>query len=112
MKIKTLIAVALLCLGLTAAVQSQVVSQAYEVALSDLRTPATENGGVAFKECDECKLISVRVTSSTHYVINGKTVQLKDFRTAVIQANDRDEKIATVLHHLESDTIVSISVSI
>jgi len=112
MKIKTLITVALLCLGLTAAAQSQVVSQAYEIALNDLRSPATENGGVAFKECGKCEFMRVRVTSSTHYVINGKTVQLKDFRTAVRHANDRDEKTATVLHHLESDTIVSISVSI
>ena len=112
MKIKTLIIVTLLCLGLTVAVQSQIVSQAYEVTLSDLRTPTTENGAVAFKKCNECELMRVRVTSSTHYVINGKTVKLQDFRKTVRQASDHDENTATVLHHLESDTIVSIHVSI
>ena len=112
MKIKTLIGVTLLGLGLSVAVQSQVVSQAYEVALSNLHTPATENGSVAFKECDECEFMRVRVTPSTHYVINGKTVQLQDFRKTVWQASDHDESTVTVLHHLESDTIVSIHVSI
>jgi len=112
MKIKTLITVTLLCLGLAAAVQSQVVSQAYEVALSDFRAPATENGGVAFKKCADCDRKVVRVTSGTHYSVNGKTVRLQDFRKAVSQANDRDEKTVVVLHHLESDTVISIAVSI
>jgi hypothetical protein len=54
----------------------------------------------------------VRVTSGTHYTVNGKTVRLQDFRKAVSQANDRDDKTVIVLHHLESDTVVSIAVSI
>jgi len=112
MKIKTLITVTLLGLSFAVVAQNQVISQAYEVTLSDLRTPATENGAVAFKECNECELMRVRVTSSTHYVINGKTVKLQDFRKTVRQASDHDENTATVLHHLESDTIISIHVSI
>ncbi len=112
MKIKTLTTITLLCLSLAAAVQSQVISQAYEVVLSDFRAPATENGGASFKECEDCERKIVRVTSGTRYAVNGAAVQLKDFRNAVARAHDPDEKTVTVLHHLESDTIVSISVTI
>ena len=113
MNIKTLIGVALLCLSFAAAAQYQVISQAYEIALSDFRAPATENGCAAFKEeCEECDYKVVRVTSGTLYVVNGKTVRLKEFRKAVSQVHDRDEVTLTVLHHLESDTIEMIAVSL
>ncbi|MDH3352325.1 MAG: hypothetical protein OEM60_09815 [Gammaproteobacteria bacterium] len=112
MKIKTLIAVTLLCLGFAAAAQDRIVSQAYEVALSDFRAPATENGGAAFKECRNCARRIVRVTSGTRYAVNGQSLSLEKFREAISKADDRDEKSVTVLHHLESDTIVSIDVYI
>ena len=110
MKIRTLIALVLL--GLSAAAYSDVVSQAYEVSLNDFRAPATENGGIAFKECPDCERRIVRVTSGTRYAINGERVRLKDFRKAVTQADDRDEKTVTVLHHLESNTIESLDLVI
>ena len=106
MKIRTFIALVLL--GLSAAAYSDIVSQAYEVSLSDFRAPATENGGIAFKPCSDCERRIVRVTSATRYAISGKKVRLKDFRKAVVQADDRDEKSVTVLHHLESNTIESL----
>ena len=106
MKIRTFIALALL--GLSAAAYSDVVSQAYEVSLSDFRAPATENGGIAFKECPDCDRRIVRVTAGTRYAINGSKVRLKDFRKAIVQADDRAEKTVTVLHHLESNTIESL----
>lgn len=110
MKIKTLFAITVL--GLSAAASGDVVSEAYEVMLSDFRAPATENGGVAFKACRECDRRIIRVTAHTRYAINGKTVRLKDFRDAVIHANDRNEKSVTVLHHLESNTIESLDLVI
>jgi hypothetical protein len=112
MTIKTLITVTLLCLGLSAAAQDRIVSQAYEVQLSEFRAPATENGGAAFKECRDCTRMIVRVTSGTRYSINGEALSLENFRLTIAQTSDRDEKSVTVLHHLESDTIVSIDVSI
>ena len=112
MNIKSIISVTLLCLGLSAAAQSgEVVSQAYEVSLSNFRAPATVNGGVSFKECDSCDRRIVRVAAGTRYSVNGKAVRLEDFRRAIAQA-DRDETWLTVLHHLESDTIEMIAVSL
>jgi len=110
MKIKTLFAIALLGISYLAA--GQVISQAYEVALRDFRAPATENGSAAFKECDACERQLVRVTANTRYTLNGKAVRLDDFRKAVMRAIDRDTIPVIVLHHLESNTITSIAVSL
>jgi len=117
MKIKTLMAATLLSIGLTFATQSiaglgPVIAQAYEISLSKFQAPATVNGGVTFQECDECDRMNVRVTAATRYTINDKAVRLEDFKKAVAQVRDRDEVTLTVLHHLESDTIEMIAVSL
>jgi len=112
MRFKTFIAITLLVLGLATAVQSQVVSQAYEVALNDFQAPATENGGASFRACEDCERQLVRVTTSTRYTINGKAVRFADFRRAVTDARSRRNADVTILHHLESDTIKSINVSL
>jgi len=118
MKIKTLMAVTLLSIGLTFATQTvatnlgPVISQAYEIVLENFRAPATENGSVSFKKCDDCERVTVRVTAGTRYTINGKTVKLQDFRKAISRVNNRGGVPMTVLHHLESDTIELINVSL
>ena len=112
MNIRFLVAVTLLSLGLSVAAAGEIVSLAYEVPLSEFRAPATANGGASFRECSECERHLVRVKESTHYSINGKSVRLQAFKEALMHATDRDEKTITVLHHLESDTIESIAVSL
>ena len=118
MTIKNSIAITLFSIGLAFATQAAatnlgpVISQAYELTLSNFRAPATENGSVSFKECDDCERMTVRVTAGTRYTINGKTVRLQDFRKAISRVNNRDGVGMTVLHHLESDTIELINVSL
>ena len=112
MNTKTLLAVTLIFLGLSVDAEDRIISLAYELSLSDFSAPVTQNGGATFKTCATCERIIVRVTPATRYSINGKSVRLEDFRIAVRQVSDRDEKDVTVLHHLESDTIKSINVSL
>jgi hypothetical protein len=118
MKIKKTIAITLFSIGLTFATQAvatnlgPVISQAYEVALSNFRAPATTNGGIAFRECDDCERMNVRVTSGTRYTISGRTVRLEDFRKAIANVPNRGGVAVTVVHHLESDTIELINVSL
>ncbi len=112
MKIKTLTMVMLLCCSQLAASQGQVVSQAYEVALSNFSAPATQNGGVSFRKCGDCERMNIRVTDGTRYTINRKAVRFQDFRKAVSQVSHRDSVVLTILHHLESDTIELINVSL
>ncbi|NIV18338.1 MAG: hypothetical protein GWN47_07960 [Woeseiaceae bacterium] len=112
MKIKTLLSITILCIGLMTNAQAEVVSQAYEVALSDLRAPANENGTAAFKECSTCQYKVVRVTSATRYTISQRAVRLEEFRKAIRAATNRENTAVTVLHHLASDTIEAINVSL
>jgi hypothetical protein len=118
MTIKKSFAITLLSIGLAFSTQvgasslGPVIAQAYEIQLSNFRAPATANGGVSFQECEECTRMSVRVTSGTLYKVNGKAVKLEDFRKAIAYVSDRDEVVLTVLHHLESDTIEMIDVSL
>ena len=112
MNIKTLLAIILICLGFAVAAEDRIISLAYEITLSDFSAPTTANSSIAFKECGECTQMRVRVTDATSYSINGKTVRLEDFRKAVTHAHDRDEKLVIVMHHLESDTIESLDVSL
>lgn len=112
MNIKTLITVTLICFCLSAAAEDRIISLAYEVTLSNFSAPTTANSSIAFKECDECEQKRVRVTDATSYSINGKAVRLEDFRKSVGQVRDRDDHLVIVLHHLESDTIKSLDVSI
>jgi hypothetical protein len=113
MNIRKSLICALLVVSLPAVADfTHTISMAYELALSDLRVPATPNSGLIFKECASCDMTTVRVTANTQYIINGKSMSLKDFRKAVFQVTKRDRTAVTVLHHLESDTIVSVTVKI
>jgi hypothetical protein len=112
MSFKMFIAALVLSLALPVSAELEVVSLAHEIALSNFRAPATQNGGLAFKRCSDCKTNSVRVTSGTQYVVNGKAVRLEKFKEAVQSVRDPDAVTVIVKHHLESDTIVSVSVTI
>ena len=112
MNIRKSLICAILIISLPAVAEFTTISRAYEMALSDVRVPATPNSGIIFKKCAECDMVTVRVTPNTQYIVNGRSLPLKDFRKAVFQVTHRDTTPVTVLHHLESDTIVSVSVAI
>lgn len=112
MKTKMLTIFATLLLSLSAAAQFVTISRAYEIALSDFRVPATPNGAVIFRTCADCDFQKVRVTPLTTYEINGKPLELRKFRERIFKVRDRDPVTVIVLHHLESDTVVSISVTL
>jgi hypothetical protein len=112
MNIRKSLICALLVVSLPAVAEFTTISRAYEVALSGFRVPATPSSGITFKECEECDFVTVRVTPNTQYIVNGRSLPLKDFRKAVFQVTHRDTTPVTVLHHLESDTIVSVTVAI
>ena len=112
MGIRKVIVTALLVLSLPVAAEFQTVSLAYEIALSDFRVPATPSSGVQFKECEECEYRILRVTPNTRSVVNSQRVELQDFRRLVFGVRDRAAATVIVLHHLESDTVESISINI
>ena len=112
MNIRTLLFAILIGFSLPVAAEFKTVSLAHEVALSNFRVPPSQNAGVRFKTCDECEMQTVRSTPLTQYTINGEAVSLKEFRKAVFKVRDRSNNTITVLQHLESNTIVSVSATI
>jgi hypothetical protein len=112
MNIKTLLIAILLGVALPVAADFKTVSLAHEVSLSNFRVPISTNSVVSFKICDACELQTSRATPNTQYVVNGRPITLKEFRETVFQVKDRAHTAIIVLQHLETNTIVSVSVAI
>jgi len=103
---------AMLLIAVPAAADFQTVSRAYEVALSDLTVPLSQNGQLLFKQCDVCDTESVRLTPDTQFVVNGRNVRFDRFRTIANETGEADSVPVTVLHHLESGTVVRLSLTV
>jgi len=101
-----------ICLSFPAAAQFRTVALAYEVPLRGFNVPVTRSSTISFSECENCKTISARLTSQTRFIVNDTDVELKEFRLSIFRMRNLDEEIITVVHHLESDTIKSMSVAL
>ena len=112
MHIRKFLIALLMILSLSAAAEFVTVELAYEVALSNMTTPVTNTGSLVFRECEDCDVMTIRMTRNTLFIVNGRAVELKEFRKQVFQVSDRSHVPVTVKHHLESDTVVSVSVSL
>ncbi len=112
MKFKVLIAAIALSLALPVTAQVDIVQEAYEVALSNVRLPRVPNGTSAFKECDRCNYAVLRVGADTTYRLNGRPVRLVKFREALASVPNRDDEAVTVLHHLERNQVTEVSVNL
>lgn len=101
-----------LAICLPASADFRTVERAYEVPLSMYRAPATSAGSLAFKQCDSCDLQVLRVSGKTRYVLNNEALKLSEFRKALSGVRDRSHKFVIILHHLESDTVSSVSLNL
>ena len=110
MKIRLMLSMVLACIALPVAAEFQTVAEAHELALSDVRVPVSLSGTIVFKTCVDCDALVIAVTPNTEYRINSKTYPLKEFRKRVFDIRDRSETAVTVLHHLETDVVLSVSV--
>ena len=110
MKLKLFIIAMCLGMALPASADYVTIELAYEVALSDIRLPRSENGTIAFKECGTCQFKTKRLDPNARWLVNGQAVSLKKFREAVDRVADRDKEAVSVLHHLEKDRVTQISV--
>lgn len=110
MRIKTTLIAVLLSLSFSVLAENYIINQAYEIALDELRLPGNVVGSVSFKDCNTCEKQTIRVTPQTRYVLNNNDLTLVEFKEAVSAIADRKSNIATVIHHLESDSIVALQV--
>jgi hypothetical protein len=101
----------LLCISLPVLAEFTTVVRAYEIALSDLRVPVASSGSLLFKQCAACETNNALMTHNTQFIVNGRSVGLKEFRKSVFQVKDR-RKPVIIMHHLQSDTITSLRVTL
>ena len=111
MKIKTTFFFLVLLISFSASAEFTTVTKAYEMALSDVRVPATPSSGIMFRECADCELVSKRVTPNTRYILNGKAYPLKEFRRNVFSISNRAATMAIIALHLESDIVTTVTVT-
>ncbi len=110
MRIRKLLILILLGLSLSAVADFRTITEAYEVDLSNLRLPGTENGTLTFKQCPDCEAQTLRVTGKTRYLINDRDFALAEFKEQLKRVRNRKDHIVSVLHHFESNTIKAIHV--
>ncbi len=110
MQLRKLLVLVLLGLSLAAAADFRTLTEAYEVDLSNLRLPGSENGTLTFKQCSDCEAQTLRVTSKTRYVINDRDFALAEFKEQLKRVRKRKDQNVSVLHHLESNTIKAVKV--
>ncbi len=110
MRIRKLLVLILLGLSLSAVADFRTITEAYEVDLSNLRLPGTENGTLTFKQCPDCEAQTLRVTGKTRYLINDRDFALAEFKEQLKRVRTRKDQNVSVLHHLESNTIKAVKV--
>ena len=107
---RILLVLVLLGLSLAAAADFRTITEAYEVALGDLRLPGSENGTLTFRQCADCEAQTLRVTSKTRYLINDRDFALAEFKEQLKRVRNRKDQSVSVLHHLESNIIKAVKV--
>ena len=108
MKLKIIVTALVLSLALPAAANFTTIAEAYEVALSNLRLPQSENGTIAYKKCAECSYETKRVDESTVWEINGTATTLEKFRRTVSRLDHPAGETVQVLHDLGRDRVAKV----
>ena len=95
-----------LSVSATIAHATKIIAQeedAYELRLGEVSLPGSEAGTVIFKACDDCKTQSMRVSGTTIYRVNGRTVTLADFTKAAEDFRKRDGGISKTVVYVFYD---------
>lgn len=108
MHIRKIFIIILACCSLNAA--AEIISLAHEVLLPDLKLPTYTTGVIRFKECQSCNPLAVNVTADTQYFLNKKSIPLSEFSKELALIVRKNKTTATVMHHLESDTVTAVHV--
>jgi len=90
----------------------RTVSMAYELNPSHVNVPPTPNSSMRFSECGECDAITAQLTAETLFKVEGKKVSFRDFREAIKLAKRSDHSGIVLQHHLASNAVVFVSVSL
>jgi hypothetical protein len=75
-----IIAVFLACLDTASAVRVlEQLEDPAELGLSQITLPTSDTGTLSYRACDACRLTSLRVDTTTKYLVNDSELPLADF---------------------------------
>ena len=80
-------------------------TKTFEGIISSVRMPATPNGTITLRECDDCDFQTIRVTSNTRFEVNNKSVKFDDFRKLVLELKPEGEATVNVTRDEASQTV-------
>ena len=110
MNIRIFVAALLVSLSLSANADFKTLVEAYEVSLDRFQVPVTQNGIIQFSQCDDCEVISARLSTRTFFIVDGKYVDLQEFRKAAFSIRDKDAVAVIIATDVESNVIESIEI--
>lgn len=115
-RIRKALAIAALLFFQPALADYEIVTliNAVELAPSNIVLPASVNGMVSFKPCDdECDddYQRARLTEATSFVVNGQRVKFEDFRKAFAAIRGDKDGYALVSYDTKAKTVTSIDVA-
>jgi len=88
------------------------VSRAYELEPKLVNVPMSPSSSMLFSNCDGCETTSGQLNAQTRFSVDGKTVDFDELCDAIRLAKKSEGSGIIVLRHLESNAIVSVSVSL
>lgn len=115
--LRLLMVFALLSAPITSAFALRVleeVENSFELTLAEVQLPTSATGAVSFRGCDGCRATTLRVTTSTKYLIDGTEVALAELQRIaeeLRQSSSRGEDVFTgVYFDLASSEVTRISI--
>ena len=88
------------------------VSRAYELEPELVHIPVSPASNMLFSNCDGCRTKSGQLTANTRFMVDGKTVSFEKFCDAMRLAKQSEHAGIILLHHMETNEIKSVSVSL
>ena len=112
MNFRRIILVLFLGLSLSAGAEIVTLIDAVETSAASLSVPTASNGNLSFKPCaDDCdKVIRVRLTPQTRYVLNGVAMDFIEFRREFYKLRHESKDYALVSYNTEKNTVTSVRV--
>ena len=112
MKIRIIITTLVIVFALPALADFVTISRAYELEPEHVYVPVSPSSSMLFSNCDKCERVSGQLTAQTQFSVGGKNVDFEEFCDALRLAKQSEHSGVFLLHHLESNVIESVSVSL
>ena len=88
------------------------ITKTYELEPDLVNVPISPSSSMLFKNCDGCGTTSGQLNAQTRFSVDGKTVDFDELCDAIRLAKQSEKSLIFLLHHLKSNAIESVSVSL